>query len=281
MANKSLFASMTSRLPRANAVNEAGDALVRKPGEFADHRYREEMFPSSYFRFAYDLLGKQHSEKVPDATYLQILKLAVDESQQAVDDVLRVCVSVFVAHSKSKMPAQVNREKWFKDDKPFYGRHREGIGAALSTIRRSAEASALRMLLTEAMKGNDNPVVVLGDLNDDKRSNKLNIISGQPNYLLSGLTQGGSDVDLYSAGTLQEYRSERDVYYTHVHQNSRESLDHILVSQEFYDNSKKRVWAFLGSEVMNDHLSREDHKESGTTDHGIVKATFEFRTAKT
>ncbi len=62
---------------------------------------------------------------------------------------------------------------------------------------------------------------------------------------------------------------------------SRESLDHILVSQEFYDNSKKRVWAFLGSEIMNDHLNRDDHKESGTTDHGIVKATFEFRPAKT
>lgn len=189
-------------------------------------------------------------------------------------------VSVYVAHLKSKMPAQVHREPWFKSDKDFYKRHQEGIGAALSTIRRTAEAAALRMLLTEAMKENDDPVVVLGDLNDDKRSNTLNIVTGQPNYLLSGLTQGGSDVDLYSAGTLQEYRSERDVYYTHVHQNSRESLDHILVSQEFYDNSRKRVWAFLGTEVMNDHLNREDHKETGTTDHGIVKATFEFRPAR-
>ncbi|QDU80499.1 Endonuclease/Exonuclease/phosphatase family protein [Polystyrenella longa] len=189
-------------------------------------------------------------------------------------------ISVFVTHLKSKMPAQVDSEDWFKSDKPFYSRHREGVGAALSTIRRTAEASALRMLLTEAMKGNDNPVVVLGDLNDDKRSNTLNIITGQPNYLLGGLTQGGSDVDLYSTGTLQEYRSERDVYYTHVHQNSRESLDHILVSQEFYDNSRKRIWAFVGSEIMNDHLNREDHKESGTTDHGIVKATFEFRPAR-
>ncbi|QDU96986.1 endonuclease/exonuclease/phosphatase family protein [Lignipirellula cremea] len=188
-------------------------------------------------------------------------------------------ISVFVAHLKSKMPARVDTEQWFKSDKPFYGRHREGLGAALSTIRRTAEAAALRMLLTEAMKGNDNPVVVLGDLNDDKRSNTLNIISGQPNYLM-GFSTGGSDVDLYSAGTLQEYRSERDVYYTHVHQNSRESLDHILVSQEFYDNSRKRLWAFEGTEIMNDHLNRDDHKETGSTDHGIVKATFKFSPAK-
>ena len=189
-------------------------------------------------------------------------------------------ISVYVAHLKSKMPAQVFNEDWFNGNKTFYKRHTEGIGAALSTIRRTAEAAALRMILTEKMKGNNDPVVVIGDLNDNKKSNTLNIITGQPNYLLSGLSLGGSDVDLYSTGTLQEYRSERDVYYTHVHQNSRESLDHILVSQEFYDNSKKRVWAFKGSEIMNDHLNDEDHKDNGTTDHGIVKATFEFRPAK-
>lgn len=69
------------------------DSLVRKPGAFADYRYREEMFPSSYFRFAYDLLGKQHSEKVADKMYLQILKLAADESQQVVEDILRVWIA--------------------------------------------------------------------------------------------------------------------------------------------------------------------------------------------
>ncbi len=77
--------------------------------------------------------------------------------------------------------------------------------------------------------------------------------------------------------TLQEYRSLRDVYYTHIYQNSLESLDHILVSQEFYDQSKKRLWLFRGMEIINDHLNDENHKETGTTDHGVVKATFEYR----
>lgn len=71
------------------------------------------------------------------------------------------------------------------------------------------------------------------------------------------------------------------MYRTHVCHNSQNFLDHILVSQEFSDNSRRRVWAFLGSEIMNDHPNREDRKESGTTDHGIMKATFEFRPAKT
>jgi len=83
------------------------DSLVRKPGAFADYRYREEMFPSSYFRFAYDLLARHHSEKVADKMYLQILKLAADESQQAVEDVLRVLVAAGEAINIDTLRRQV------------------------------------------------------------------------------------------------------------------------------------------------------------------------------
>lgn len=190
-------------------------------------------------------------------------------------------ISVYVVHLKSKAPTKIYREQWYRDDNEYYSKHSEALGAAISTIRRTGEATALRMILTEEMKGNNNPVVVLGDLNDSQHSNTLNILTGQPNYLLSGLSQGGSDTDLYTVGTLQEYRSLRDVYYTHIFKNTRESLDHILVSQEFYDNSRKRIWAFKGMELINDHLNKEDHKETGTSDHGIVKAAFEYRPNKT
>jgi predicted extracellular nuclease len=174
------------------------------------------------------------------------------------------------------MPAKVYREGWYRRDSDYYKNHSEGIGAAISTIRRTAEAAALRMVLVDMMKGTDTPVVVLGDMNDAQMSNTLNVVTGQPNYLL-GLSKGGADADLYTVCTLQEYRSLRDVYYTHIHQNQRESLDHILISQEFYDNARRRIWAFKGMEVFNDHLNRENHKADGTSDHGIVKATFEYR----
>lgn len=184
-------------------------------------------------------------------------------------------IHVYVCHFKSKMPTQIYRESWYT--KSTYSKHVESIGSAISTIRRTAEASAFKWILTEQMKNTEIPVIVMGDLNDSKHSNTLNILTGQPRYLLSGLSMGGSDVDLYSVGTLQGYRSQRDVYYTHVHNNTRESLDHILVSEEFYDNSKKRLWAFKGSQIYNDHLNNDTHKENGSTDHGIVYAAFEYR----
>ena len=98
--------------------------------------------------------------------------------------------------------------------------------------------------------------------------------------MLSRFSEGGSDVGLYTVSTLQELKSLRDVYYTHVHQNIKETLDHILVSQEFYDNSRKRQWSFRELELHNDHLNTEDHKAAGSTDHGVVKATFEWRPVK-
>lgn len=183
-------------------------------------------------------------------------------------------IAVFVAHLKSRNPTPVYRERdWY--DKSVHGPHALGLGAALATIRRTAEAAALRWILTETMKGSDTPVVVLGDLNDGQHSNTLNILTEQPGYLF-GDSRGGTDNGLYTVQSLQEYRSLRDVYYTHVYRNKRESLDHVLVSEQFYDHSRRRVWRFVDMAVTNDHLNVDDHNTSGTTDHGIVKATFEY-----
>ena len=64
------------------------DWLVRKPGAFENYRYREELFPSSRFRMAWDALR----ELVParaNKRYLEILQLAAQEGEARVDDALR------------------------------------------------------------------------------------------------------------------------------------------------------------------------------------------------
>ena len=64
------------------------DWLVRKPGAFENYRYREDMFPTSRFRMAYDAL-KEAFPKRADRYYLEILHLAARESESAVDDSIR------------------------------------------------------------------------------------------------------------------------------------------------------------------------------------------------
>jgi predicted extracellular nuclease len=43
---------------------------------------------------------------------------------------------------------------------------------------------------------------------------------------------------------MQQLRSFRDVYYTYIHEGFRTTLDHILVSEQFYDYSDKHKWTF-------------------------------------
>lgn len=64
------------------------DWLVRKPGAFAQYRYRQELFPSSVFRIAYDTLVSQNAATA-DKEYLRLLHLAAQESETAVEATLR------------------------------------------------------------------------------------------------------------------------------------------------------------------------------------------------
>jgi hypothetical protein len=64
-------------------------SLVRKPGAFAEYRWREELFPSLVFRKAYDQL--QHSQpKNCDQHYLRILHLAATTSESEVATALEL-----------------------------------------------------------------------------------------------------------------------------------------------------------------------------------------------
>lgn len=85
------------------------DSLRRKPGAFAGYRYREEMFPTSQFRIAYDVLCEVHTEPIADKKYIQILELAAKDSQDAVDDSLRLLIA-------SNEPIEIDRVRALVQD---------------------------------------------------------------------------------------------------------------------------------------------------------------------
>lgn len=64
------------------------DWLVRKPGAFENYRYREDLFPSSHYRMAYDALHRQDPLR-GSKEYLRILDLAAKESEAGVEAALR------------------------------------------------------------------------------------------------------------------------------------------------------------------------------------------------
>jgi hypothetical protein len=65
------------------------DWLVRKPGAFEHYRYRDDLFPTSRYRMAYDVL-KEKNPGNAGKEYLKILHYAAQESESGVDDALRL-----------------------------------------------------------------------------------------------------------------------------------------------------------------------------------------------
>ncbi len=63
-------------------------SLVRKPGAFARYRYREELFPTSTFREAYDALCRVRGERA-DVDYVRTLHLAASTLECTVEQALR------------------------------------------------------------------------------------------------------------------------------------------------------------------------------------------------
>lgn len=64
-------------------------SLVRKPGAFAAYRYREELFPTTIFRRAYDALVASRPE-LGELEYLRVLHLAAGTSEHDVEAALEV-----------------------------------------------------------------------------------------------------------------------------------------------------------------------------------------------
>lgn len=65
------------------------DWLVRKPGAFENYRYRSDLFPTSWFRLAYDALREEQGPKRGAQEYLAILLLAARRGEDRVERAVR------------------------------------------------------------------------------------------------------------------------------------------------------------------------------------------------
>jgi hypothetical protein len=107
---------LVERLPRLRgegkyAVNyrHVIDWLARKPGAFRDYRYQSDMFPSSYFRMAYDNL-KQHNALNADKEYLRILHIAALDGQAVTESAARSLLSKGGALTAEAVRGLVNNQ---------------------------------------------------------------------------------------------------------------------------------------------------------------------------
>ncbi len=250
-----------------NAVNVA--LAVRKPLSIVHKKWEAELPEELKLKKSRKSYGNEPPYKID----IRIKKYSRPLLRANIKLNENINITCFVTHLKSKLPMRITNENHYDEVK----QHSSAIGHALSTIRRASESAALRIVLNKEMSNNNKPVILMGDLNDSQQSVTTSIISGDPTYKLFHKSRKGSrsDKGLYSVAELQELRSLRDVYYTYIHDGFRESLDHILVSEQFYDYSKNRIWSFQETRIINDHIDDKKGRGFGS-DHGIVISTFNF-----
>lgn len=189
-----------------------------------------------------------------------------------------VTVTVFVVHLKSKRPI-------VDVTIPQHDPREEALGKARSLIRRTAEAVALRFLVLDEVVANSRPTIVLGDLNDGPRAVSTEIVGGDlpSRFWPRGpeARQAYWDRALYSAHELQARNIGRDVGYSHIFNSHYENLDHILVSQEFYDRNPNRLGELADLRHFNDHLVdnqlSNDRPDRTASDHAQLVAEIDLR----
>ena len=85
------------------------DWLVRKPGAFENYRYKSEMFPSSYFRMAYDHLKRENPLRA-NKEYVAILYVAHKEGETRTESAIRYLLSQEQLLSAENIRQAVTRE---------------------------------------------------------------------------------------------------------------------------------------------------------------------------
>lgn len=182
---------------------------------------------------------------------------------------------VFVVHLKSKRPI-------LPEDVDRHDPIERAKGQARSLILRAAEATALRMLLMQTLQNQDYSVIVMGDVNDTALAVTTQIIAGEPPHreLPSDRKRQIWDVLLYNVKDIQARRNQGDFFYTHIYNGHYETLDQILVSQEFVSGNPRRIGRVGNISVLNDHLIDQaltnEEIPVWQSDHGQIVAVLEF-----
>jgi endonuclease/exonuclease/phosphatase family metal-dependent hydrolase len=152
----------------------------------------------------------------------------------------------------------------------------------MALLKRTAEATALRVKASELLEGNDaQALILLGDLNDVANAATTQILNGPGGSEIGtggfDRTDKGDDTRLFNLAPLipEERR------YSRINQGNKELIDHILVSQELLSghprslptvDSHINIFGTLPS-VTSDPGAR---RGKSTSDHAPVTAKFEI-----
>ena len=172
-------------------------------------------------------------------------------------------IDAYVCHLKSKLPDYLQDA-----DNQTRLSDLSGMAMLRSLIRRGTDALGLRTLLTRRLRSTRRPIIVMGDFNDVADAISTRMVMGLGRY--DAADEETIDDRLFESYRIQSRRDPlRDVGYTHIHDGSFETIDHILVSAAFNPELPGAIGEVLDVRYLNDHMI---FRQPQASDHGIVLA---------
>lgn len=150
------------------------------------------------------------------------------------------------------------------------------VGRAKASIMRLAEAAALRTLIINDLKTTNNPLCLLGDMNDTIHSPINKVLTGEFPFerVRDKEKQAQYRLMLQNAYFVTSKRSFRDIYYTNYYAGMHEVLDHVYLSDEFSEDNPDKIGEIESMYVLNDHLAEMERIPKSQffhkSDHGQV-----------
>lgn len=140
---------------------------------------------------------------------------------------------------------------------------------AIALIKRTGEATAVRVYLNNLLTGNDDSAILMGDLNDETDALTTQILLGPFDGSLKRQDKG-DDVRLYNlAADLPPGRN-----FSRIYKKSYELIDHIMVSHDLMF-VPRQVDAFT-ADINPIDESRANRRDEFVPDHAPLYARFEL-----
>jgi endonuclease/exonuclease/phosphatase family metal-dependent hydrolase len=200
---------------------------------------------------------------IPDAQGNILSHMGRGALKVTVEPKQGLLINVITTHLKSKLITYPNNRRFPHNEDE---RARE-TGVAL--IKRAVEAIALRVYANSLVTNNNDPLIVLGDLNDGPEAVTTQMLLGPEDGSLSRRDKS-DDVRLYNLATyILDGRR-----YSRIYKKNQELIDHILVSYELIFE-QRQVDSYVES-IQSITESVSSRRDATHPDHAPVFARFEL-----
>ncbi|TMO26841.1 endonuclease [Pseudoalteromonas sp. S4492] len=270
---------------QVNAEGYLYFAVVDEPTVIDDFIYRD---PVVAIASRYKIVAVSQVEAEQD----DILAMGLSDNFNFSRSIIRATLEVphlghvdcYVVHFKSKrsMLYHQDDESHSEQQNLVMQLKSQALGRWASSIQRGSEAALLLVEIIKRRAHSNNPVIVMGDFNNELHDGVLNHLIAD-HLRFSGHRQNSpsrSEFKLQDSWQLYQRHvvTEDDREATHYFGSSSSVFDYILLSREFDAGFQGSFFEVVDYHTYDQHLINPQFAyDDQSTDHGVVMVTMKLR----